>query len=306
MIYSMISADECTEFNANILILGDAKDERAMALAQEIQHSKNKIDTIVRIKYDKRQYIEIEKLFPKAKIIDVQVNNTCEKFLQEIKEIKELFNHDIIIDISCIHIPEMFILFKYFAVSAHFRKIKAAYTIPFDYAFFGEPFTSYTSYYGDLKTTNLIGFGGVSDGEPHSKMVVFMGFEGVLSSKVIEDIQFKELVLVNNLPSYFPKYKDIGVINHFDLISTRNKRVLYVPANNPFEVYNFLDDIIKNEKNICVAPLSTKPVALGVCLYALKHTSVRVVYPVSLQYTSKSTNNIMDTYLYDIPMSNLK
>ena len=63
---------------------------------------------------------------------------------------------------------------------------------------------------GISKPLIWLGFGGgISDGLAHSQMIVFLGFEGVLASKVIEDIQYKELLLVNNLPSFFPKYKDI-------------------------------------------------------------------------------------------------
>lgn len=82
------------------------------------------------------------------------------------------------------------------------------YSTPFEYDFPEEPFTSYCSYYGNLKTTDLLGFGGISDGLAHSRMIIFLGFEGVLASKVTEDIQYEELLLVNNLPSFFPKYKD--------------------------------------------------------------------------------------------------
>ena len=96
-------------------------------------------------------------------------------------------------------------------------------------------------------------------------MIIFLGFEGVLASKVTEDIQYEELLLVNNLPSFFPKYKDICVINNYDLLSTHRSKLLYVPANNPFETFNFLDSVFDGKSSLCVAPLSTKPVALGVC-----------------------------------------
>ena len=75
-------------------------------------------------------------------------------------------------------------------------------------------------------------------------MIVFLGFEGILSSKVIEDIRYDNLLLVNNLPSFFPKYKDISMINNCELLTSHHSKLKYVPANNPFEAYNFLDAVI--------------------------------------------------------------
>lgn len=134
-------------------------------------------------------------------------------------------------------------------------------------------------------------------------MIVFLGFEGVLASKVTEDIQYEELLLVNNLPSFFPKYKDICVINNYDLLSTHRSKLLYVPANNPFETFNFLNSVFEGESSVCVAPLSTKPVALGVCLYAMTHNTIRVVYPASEQYNHHRTTRVLNTNIYRIPLN---
>ena len=197
--------------------------------------------------------------------------------------------------ISCIHTPEMFVLLKYFKTANPKKKLDIAYSTPFEYDFPEEPFTSYCSYYGNLKTTDLLGFGGISDGLAHSRMIIFLGFEGVLASKVTEDIQYEELLLVNNLPSFFPKYKDICVINNYDLLSTHRSKLLYVPANNPFEIFNFLDSVFDGKSSLCVAPLSTKPVALGVCLYAMSHKTLRIVYPTSEHYNDHRTNKVLNT-----------
>ena len=73
-----------------------------------------------------------------------------------------------------------------------------------------------------------------------------------------------------------------------------------MPANNPFETYNFLDKQIRNNETVCIAPLSTKPVALGVCLYALHHESVRIVYPMAESYMSHRANSVHKTYIYTV------
>ena len=245
-------------------------------------------------------------MFPSAQIIPVIVNELQTYFLAQLINISDkLSSEKLIVDISCIHTPEMFVLLKYLKTANPKEKLDIAYSTPFEYDFPEEPFTSYCSYYGNLKTTDLLGFGGISDGLAHSRMIIFLGFEGVLASKVTEDIQYEELLLVNNLPSFFPKYKDICVINNYDLLSTHRSKLLYVPANNPFETFNFLDSVFDGKSSLCVAPLSTKPVALGVCLYAMSHKTLRIVYPTSEHYNDHRTNKVLNTNIYSIPLQSI-
>ena len=210
-----------------------------------------------------------------------------------------------IIDITSIRIPEMFVLLKSIKLLNEHVILSIAYSTPIEYEFDAEPFTSYHSYFGNLKTIDLVGFGGTSEDMSHTQMIIFLGFEGVLSAKVSEDVRYDKLTVVNNLPSFFEKYKDIGVINNFDLLARRHDKMRYVPANNPFETFNFLADQLKDEEPACVAPLSTKPVALGVCLYALAHDSLRVVYPTADEYKHHRANSVHNTYLYGIKLNEL-
>lgn len=288
-------------------VLSDGCDDRTLAMAKRLSQKGVDIRTIIFLKYqDYGSFSEIEKLFPSAKIISIELDQSQTHFIRHLLDISDkITSKKILIDISCINTPEMFILLKYFKTSNPKDKIDIAYSTPFEYHFPQEPFTSYCSYYGNLKTTDLLGFGGISDGLSHSKMIIFLGFEGVLASKVAEDIQYEDLLLINNLPSFFPKYKDICVINNYELISTRRSKLAFVPANNPFETYNFLNNFVDETSSVCVAPLSTKPVALGVCLYALSHNTMRVVYPISEQYNYHRTNGVLSTNIYRISLTSI-
>ena len=82
--------------------------------------------------------------------------------------------------------------------------------------------------------------------------------------------------------------------NHHDYI--------YTPADNPFETYNLLDKITDSNSSICIAPLSTKPVALGICLFALSHSEIRVVYPISSEYSQESTIKTYKSIVYHVDL----
>ena len=148
----------------------------------------------------------------------------------------------------------------------------------------------------------LLGFSGPGGTTKFHDLYMFLGFEGALGLKVFENCQHTNLMLVNNLPSFFPKYKDISVINNYQLMQNKHK-YLYTPADNPFEAYNLLYSMIGDcEEAVCVAPLSTKPVALGICLFALNHEFVRVVYPVSNKYRTANTLDTYKTNIYNIEL----
>ena len=101
---------------------------------------------------------------------------------------------------------------------------------------------------------------------------------------------------------FYQKYKDVSITNNSSAIKGKAyNSILYTPSDNPFEAYNMLERTFSDCKSICISPLGSKPVSLGVCLYALDHEDVRIVYPVSESYSHHLTNNVIKTWVYDIP-----
>ena len=225
------------------------------------------------------------------------------QFVQLLKSVDDLTNaNNITLDISCLRIPHFFLLMKYLKIIRHNSKVDIIHTVPYDYIFGDEPFVSYKSYYGDLELREIIGYGGLTDFTPEGDLFIFLGFEGALSLKVAEETVYKNLFLVNTMPSYYQKYKDISVINNFNLLTSKNNKMLYAPAGNPFEVYNILDREIKDSQPVCIAPLCTKPIALGICMYALEHPNVRVVYPISDIYKDVKSRDVHLSYIYGVEL----
>ena len=303
-IYSIEKTSSIENYSDEIFILAGDNDERAIASAKTISGKRNDIRTVLLIKYDTFDESVICELFPKANIRIIFATHDPVPFLEELHKNGDiLLNSRLLIDITAIRVPELFILFKYLKLQGYSKAISVAYSTPMEYEFQDVPFTSYRSYYGNLKTIDLPGFGGMSDDMSHSQMFIFIGFEGMLSDKVNEDIKYDKLRLINNLPSIYEKYKDISVISNYNLLASGHERLMYVSANNPFEVYNFLMENIQDNETACVAPLSTKPVSLGVCLYALGHENLRVVYPVAEKYVPHRANSVHETYVYSVVLN---
>ena len=119
----------------------------------------------------------------------------------------------------------------------------------------------------------------------------------------MEEAAYKHLTFVNSLPSLSQKYKDISILNNRSSIKGKKyDSILYAPADNPFEVYNFLEKKYADESSICISPLATKPVALGVCMFALNYEKVRIVYPISDVYSSHVTNQVTKILVYEVSL----
>lgn len=306
ILYDITEVSQVAEYDAEVFILASGSDDRAIAMLNTLREVPNVISKVLLLKYDAFDIDLLKTAFPSADIAIIDVSGDSVSFLLSLQENEEILkSHKILIDVTSIRIPEMFVLFKSLKLLNENVCLRIAYSTPIEYEFEAEPFTSYHSYFGNLKTIDLVGFGGTSEDMSHTQMIIFLGFEGVLSAKVSEDVRYDKLTVVNNLPSFFEKYKDISVINNFDLLTRRRERIRYVPANNPFETYNFLADQLADDEPACVAPLSTKPVALGVCLYALAHDSLRVVYPTADEYKHHRANSVHSTYIYSISLNKI-
>lgn len=306
ILYGIAEASQVIKYDADVFIMASGSDDRAVAMLNWLSKAPNKVSKVLLLRYDAFDECILKTSFPSADIVTIDISGDMISFLSNLQVNENILkSQKIIIDITSIRIPEMFPLLKSIKLINEQACLEIAYSTPIEYEFDGEPFTSYHSYFGNLKTIDLVGFGGTSEDMSHSQMVIFLGFEGVLSAKVSEDVRYDKLTVVNNLPSFFEKYKDISVINNFDLLTRRHDKIRYVPANNPFETFNFLTSQLEDEEPACVAPLSTKPVALGVCLYALAHDNLRVVYPTADEYKHHRANSVHNTYLYSIKLSEI-
>lgn len=299
-LYQMDVLSEIGDYEDIVFIFAPSNENRAMESFDE--HFQNaSIHSIVAIKYPGVDIPDrvLQKALP-DRVHIISITDSPIDFLSSLKKLpKEFASKRIFVDISCIRIPEMFTLIKCLKTIVGISSLSILYSVPYDYVFSQEPFTSYHSYLGDLDMYELLGFGGTTTNNQDPDLYVFLGFEESLALKVVEDCKHRELKLVNNLPSFSIKYKDICALNNYQIMKQSND-ALFTPADNPFETYNFLDQMIDTTNPVCIAPLSTKPIALGVCLFAIDNGFVRVVYPISKQYNQNTTINTYSTLIYQI------
>ena len=207
-------------------------------------------------------------------------------------------NH-IAIDISCFTKPYFFSIIKYLKEQIGVKLVTIFYTEPMSYIF---NYGNYHSGHGQLSVMEVPGYPGLNTRTKENVLVILLGFEGELSSFITEDVASDKTILVNGFPAYSQSFKDLSIIKNETLLGNVGTKIKYVKANNPFETFNLLE-ILKNEYPNAffnIAPLGSKPMALGACLFSLLDESVRIVYPLPEIYAHKTTKECNYSWSYEI------
>ena len=205
------------------------------------------------------------------------------------------------VDMSLFTRPLLFWLLRYLSRDLAGRVTSVYYTEPEHYRYMAGTFDTYQATLGPLEVLEVPGFPGRAGALDGGNLVVLLGFDGQLAISIAEDVAPSETIVVNGLPGYFPKYKDISLVNNERLVAGA-EGVRYAPADNPFETYNLLERVRSEAAGapMTLAPLGTKPMALGGCLFAIDNDDVRVVYARPQEYVSRTSWASWRSWRYDV------
>jgi hypothetical protein len=212
---------------------------------------------------------------------------------------------NVAIDISCFTKPYFFCILKYLKEQAAVHSVTVFYTEPLSYVFSEGLYHSYHSTFGPLSVMEIPGFPGNDTRTTKKSLILLLGFDGELSKFIADEVSPESVVIVNGFPAYAPKFKDISLINNERVLSQLGaSSIRYARANNPFEMFNLLEQLWSEESSAFfnVAPIGTKPMALGACMFALVHPQVRIVYPLPEKYAHLTTKECWNSWSYEIPL----
>lgn len=136
--------------------------------------------------------------------------------------------------------------------------------------------------------------------------IAFLGFEGKRSAAVYNEISddAKTTIPVITVPSVRPGWvNDAFEANQilFENAAISSADIRYVDALNPFATYNFIEKV-QNEypnRHLILSPLATRPVSLGVLLYALLNEKSEVYFDTPKDPYGRILSN-GNIHIYDI------
>ena len=243
-------------------------------------------------------FVEIESS-EKDVIID---KKTDEKyFLRSSKSVKKLFetyhSQTIYIDISGLNNRISASLLKN-ALDMGNTSVRVVYTEPEHYDI--KKFEEEGALCKDLSERiegiePLPGLANIIPDDVDMKFVALLGFEGGRFTQMYETIQppIDKIIPVIGVPGYRPEYPFVAYWgNRRPLISTESWQfVEYAAANSLVDVF-FLLKKIKDKppvSKIKLAPIGTKPHAIGAILFAIKYpTDVEIVFDNPIRKTKRT------------------
>lgn len=281
------------QFNANGLLIPKILlfnfSERTDSLKKNDKH----------FDYKETKYNHIE-------LINCSIKNPISCFSQLHSHLSSFNNtNSFAIDISCFTKPYFFYLLKYMHERLNISKLNIFYTEPYSYKFPKKGlFSSYHESEGPITIEEIPGFSGIKERGGPTILVVQLGFESNSLEEINLNISPEESFIVNGFPAYLPKFKDFSLVINKFYTENKDNMILYSRANNPFEVFNLLEKIKKNFSNVFfnIAPLGTKPMALGACLFAINNPDVRVIFPLSEKYENVTTEECWNSWMYEVPL----
>lgn len=152
----------------------------------------------------------------------------------------------------------------------------------------------------------LPGFASLNRGDGDDfYLLALLGFEGTRFAYILENVQPQgdRVVPIVGVPGFRPEYPFYAYHgNRAPLMATRSWAfVEYVTANCPFRVFRTLQGLEERvQAPIKVAPIGTKPHALGAILYAIhRDGKVEVVYDHPVK-TPKRTTGAARALVYNV------
>jgi hypothetical protein len=163
----------------------------------------------------------------------------------------------------------------------------ACYVEPAEYSFSrvptqGTPFDLSLSILG---LTPLPGFARLKTGPEAPVLVPLLGFEGARFGYVLEQLETSpdDLVPIIGAPGFrieYPLFTFVG--NRRPLMESQAyPRIRYAIANDPFDLFFLLKDLrheVANDRPLVIAPIGTKPHAVGAVLFYLHEEQIRPGY----------------------------
>lgn len=239
-------------------------------------------------KFDEKCYKKIEFIISS---IDTNLSNNIIPCLKKINTY--LTDKKVIgIDISVMPTP-IFTQILHFLFEKHKdKKVVVYYTEPEHYNL--DNLFDFNALEGEIDIKAIPGFEGKTAQENELQRMIFyiLGFEMNYLNKLIpQEINPDGIVPINGFPSYFPKYKDISLINNNVNYHEMDIQMVFAEANNPFETFNQISLLKNRHANYCIdiIPTGTKPMALGACLFALKNgnNDIRILFPFPSEYKNQ-------------------
>lgn len=284
----------------DILIVGlrddSSRDERCNYVRKELKDFKGTVfylgtnETAESFEYEVRDAQDT--------LLDKQENLTLIPGLKKFLALQSIGSNSVCIDITCLSQPILFLIVKLLISEVKPKRLFAAYTEPKRYLKVNkvlngdEEFELYDGIVGC--NYSVPGFSRINRND-NEMLVAPFGFERQRLISIYENVEPKGgLVPILGFPSFVPGWDLTALYMNYKVLSDSEaeQKIKFCEAASPFAMYETLkqiNSIYSHDFRLLLAPLGTRPHALGMSIFATKYRDCHLIYdfPIEKNYRSE-------------------
>jgi len=293
-----------------ILICGlredSANDERCKYVHRQLKGFKGAIFYLRT--NESAESLEYEVRDASNNLLEKQDNLTLIPDLKKFLNLKNINSYSVCIDITCLSQPILFLLIKLLLSETKPKKLFASYTEPKKYMKMSrvlsdeEEFDLYEQIVGN--NYSVPGFSKINRND-NEILVAPFGFERQRLISVFENVEPKGgLIPILGFPSFVPGWDLTALYMNYKVLSDAEseQKVRFAEAASPFGIYKVLKDIhntYSSDFNLLLAPLGTRPHALGIAIFATKHRNCHLIYDFPVEKVFRS-EKVLKSSIYHL------
>ena len=210
-----------------------------------------------------------------------------------IEKVKELTASKAIIEATTLGFSEILLLLNALVENTYIKKIKILYIEPEEYKIKKNKLYNYHDFELTDKFENFKAVPGFTfEQETPVEIVAFLGFERTRLGQLLQstEMEFDKLTPVVPLPAFVLGWENRTINNHLYYFTPQYSfhKLYYAGANNPYQAYKLLNKITSHQKPLRIAPIGTKPNAIG-CAIFLVNNKESLTVDVIYDYPKKSS-----------------
>lgn len=266
--HQISSLDEISNVRSNIVFAGVPVDDRGRKVTNSLKAIENS------------KYIE---LFFKPEKMSFEINGknvAFRSFNIELDALAEAHSDiSVSIDATTLSIAELLYIFRWLKVRKNAICAHIFYAEPENYTSRIDTHSDFGKHQFSLSDDSngyiaLPGFTQTAGARRKSHVIALLGFERVRLGQLLsidEGAYIESFTPVFGVPGFKPYYDKHSVYHNIELIHKNGEKPQFSAANNPFSTFILLQEISKSLPNklINIAPIGTKPMAIGACLFLI-------------------------------------
>ncbi|GEM_PF-2000398 len=227
------------------------------------------VEKKIYLKYDENDFLFL--------VNENNTENKLSKFDLKNKLLKQNISHSVVIDATTLSFAEILFLLSDLNKIKDVQNIHILYVEPSEYKFLNSSITTYDEFALSDKLQQfppLPGFT-INTELEHVELVAFLGFEKQRLGQIFssEEVIYDNFIPIIPLPGFSPGWENRTINNHLKFFDPRYRfsNVKYVSANNPFQTLKILEKLAAARKCFRVAPIGTKPNAIGCAVFLVNN-----------------------------------